>query len=1172
MTELEQLEQAIAALEAQRAVLGDAVVNTALAPMRDKLGALKAAQAPAEAQRKLATVLFADVSGFTALSETLDAEEVTEVMNGLWQRLDHAITSHGGRIDKHIGDAVMALWGVEQAREDDPERAVRAALALQAIVSEERGRRNEEHRSAGPSSFIAQPLSLLHLRIGLNTGPVLLGQVGSTREFTAMGDAVNLASRLEHAAPLDGILISHAVYRHVRGVFDVQALDPLTVRGKAEPVQVYVVKGAKPRAFHTPTRGVEGVETPMVGRETELKALQHAFETAVEDHELQVVTVIGDAGVGKSRLLSEFEQWLDLGAQEVWYFKGRAEAGTQVLPYALLRDMLAFRFEIRDSDPLGVARAKLEQGVVGFMPGDPTAVEKAHFIGHLLGFDFSASPHLAGVLHDSAQVRQRAFYYLTQFFRAVTGSHPAVILLEDLHWADDASLDLLDYLARELRSNPQATGRERGVPLLIIGLARPALFERRPLWGEGWDFHLRLALRPLDRQDSRRLVGELLRRVGSVPTELRDTLVAGAEGNPFYLEELVKMLVEAGVIATRVEPWRVDLQRLNAVRVPPTLVGVLQARLDALSPAERETLKRASVVGQVFWDAVVAQLAGLGQGDLAGYVTPDALSASLHALRRRELVYGREASQFAGAQEYTFKHALLRDVTYETVLLRERRPLHAQAARWLVERSGDRADEYAALIAEHYERAGAMGAAAEWYARAARQAQGVYANQAAITLYEKCLSLMGTEDGGRKTDEGTVSASVVGPPSSVELLLALGDVLTLVGRYVEAETRYREALERATGEPRVEARTQLALGRLMERRGEYDAALDWLTQAGARFEALGDEVGLGQVWTAIGLVGYRQGNYPQALDSLDKGLRLARVTGDKPSIALALNWMGNATSGQGNYAEAQPLFEESLMLAREMGDKQVIATCLNYLSALAFLSGDQAAASSLLKTSLTLRREIGDREGIAASLGNLGNVAWFSGDLSAAQALYEESLALDQEIGNKWGIALALNNLGNIAWSRGDMAAAQVLHEESLARAREIGDQQGIALSLNNLGNVAWRRGDTTLTRGLYKESLVLRREIGEKWAIVSSLAGLAVVAGAAGQPERAARLVGAAQALREVLGTILDPADQALYDAAVAAARAGLSAEAFEAAWAEGQAMPLEEAVAYALEEGDET
>ncbi len=1129
MTEIEQLEQAIAALEAQRPLLGDAVIGPALASMREKLAALHAAHPPADAQRKLATVLFADLTGFTALSATLDPEEVSDIVNALWQRLDQAIIAHGGTVDKHIGDAVMALWGVDHAREDDPERAVRAALAMQAELAAFRdgGRRTKDQRPTSPSSLVLGPSSSLHLRIGLNTGPVLLGQVGSTHEFTAMGDAVNLASRLEHAAPLDGILISHEVYRHVRGVFDVQALDPLTVRGKAEPVQVYVVTGAKPRAFHRPTRGVEGVETPMVGREAEFKALQHALETVAEDRELQVVTVVGDAGVGKSRLLSEFEHWLDLGTREVWYFKGRVDAGMTSLPFALIRDLFAYRFGILESDALDVARQKLERGVTDFMAGDADAVEKAHFIGHLLGFDFSASPHVAPVLADPNQVRQRAFYYLTQFFRAVTQNPsptpspskggepdrysppslrgkgegglglPAVILLEDIHWADDASLDLLDHLARELGPSESSLRRRPSLPLLIVALTRPTLFERRPLWGEGEAFHTRLTLRPLDRHDSRRLVDEILRKVEHVPAELRDTVVAGAEGNPFYLEELVKMLVEAGVISTRGEPWRVDLDRLNAVRVPPTLVGVLQARLDALTPAERETLKRALVVGQVFWDAVVAQLAGLAHGDLTSYVAPDTLSATLRALRQRELVYGREASQFAGTAEYTFKHAILRDVTYETVLLRERRVLHAQAAQWLLANSGDRADEYAALIAEHYERAGEATEAAAWYARAGRQAQTVYANQAAIALYEKALALL--DDGGRQTADGDAqlaakpsmpSAAVGGRPPVVELLLALGDVLKLVGRPGPAEERYRQALNLAegSGDVYLRARCQEALGTLRHEQGEYREALEWLEQARADFMTHGD---------------------------------LARAS-------QAMEMIGATLIYGKDYTAAQARLEESMALGRQVGATRTVAWALN----------------------------------------DLGFVAIRGGDLGGARNLYTQSLAIKRQLGDDLDIAITLNNIGYVAAIEGHYAEAEALIQESLNILQRIGEVRSRGYSLSSLGAVAWLRQDFIRARTLYSEALTLSYQIGEKLSVVYSLGTLTGIAGEQGQVVRAARLAGATGRLFDTLGTNLDPLEQAAYERGVELARAALDPATFDRLWAEGQAMTLEEVVQYALEE----
>jgi class 3 adenylate cyclase len=365
-TEIDQLKAGIAALEAQRAILGDAVVEASVASLREKLAALEAQDQP-EQQRKQATVLFADVSGFTALSETMDAEVVAGIMNDLWAAVDRAIIDHGGRIDKHIGDAVMALWGAEQAKEDDPERAVRGALAMQAAIEEfcatAPGAHGEEgaHRGA--------PLQLA-MRIGVNTGPVLLGQVGSTAEFTAMGDAVNLASRLEHAAPTGGVLVSHDTYRHIRGVFDVITREPLTVKGKAEPVQTYLVQRAKPRAFRMATRGVEGIETRMVGRDRELGILKDAFADAIEGRETRVITVIGEAGVGKSRLLYEFDNWIELRPELVTFFKGRGTANTQNVPFSLFRDLFAFRFDILDSDSVATAFEKFKSSMAGYVEPD----------------------------------------------------------------------------------------------------------------------------------------------------------------------------------------------------------------------------------------------------------------------------------------------------------------------------------------------------------------------------------------------------------------------------------------------------------------------------------------------------------------------------------------------------------------------------------------------------------------------------------------------------------------------------------------------------------------------------------------------------------------------------------------------------------------------------------
>ncbi|MGD2145819.1 MAG: ABC transporter substrate-binding protein, partial [Anaerolineae bacterium] len=677
-------------------------------------------------ERRMVTILCSDVQGSTAMAEQLDPEDVMEIMDGAFDVLIEPIYRHEGTLARLMGDAILAFFGAPIAHEDDPERACHAALE---IVKGAQAHAEELARDRGIQGF--------NVRVGINTGLVVVGEVGSDLrvEYTAMGDAINLAARMEQNAPPGSILITHDTYRHVRGVFDVLRQEPLAVKGRREPVRTYRLQRAKPRAFRKGVRGVEGIETIMVGRQAELTLLQEAFYTAIEDRELQMTTIVGDAGVGKSRLLHEFDIWAEALAQQYFFFKGRALQEMQRLPYALIRDLFAFRFQIEESDAVDDVRRKLEEGVAAALGGGPetplapgAALRAAHFIGHLAGFALGESAHLEHVLDDPRQARDRALEYLTDYFEALAARNPVLILLEDLHWADDSSLDVLNHLALALTDQP----------LMIVGAARPALFEGRPHWGEGQPFHTRLNLRPLTKRNTRQLLGEILQKVGDVPQTLSDLVVAGAEGNPFFVEELVKMLVEDGVIVKGEEHWRVEPARLGDVRVPPTLTGVLQARLDRLPLEDRTVLQQASVVGRLFWDRAVLRISesaaeGVDEGDVL-----DALSA----LRGREMVFQRETTAFAGAQEYLFKHNVLREVTYESLLKRLRRVYHGLVADWLIDQSGERVGEHTGLIADHLELAGRSEEAIDYLLEAGDRARRLYAHQEAITAYERALALL----------------------------------------------------------------------------------------------------------------------------------------------------------------------------------------------------------------------------------------------------------------------------------------------------------------------------------------------------------------------------------------------------------------------------------------------
>ena len=759
--QIKHLKKAISELEAQREILEDETVEAALAPLHSKLTKLEAQVDPSvdtpqklpTRQRKLVTLLYMDVVGSTAMTQNLDPEDTLEIMESALLRLVEPVKEHGGRVTRYTGDGFKAVFGDPVARETDPEQAILAGLEILDV-----------------SKAVAQEIEKewniedFQVRIGIDTGLAAIG--GQTEaEDTVKGRVVNLAVRIESAAPPGGILISHNTYIHVRGVFNVDPLEPISAKGFPEPIPVYLVSEIKPRAFRVQTRGVEGVETQMVGRRTELDTLKDAVLTLFEEGEGQVITISGEAGVGKSRLLYEFQNWFELlpSSQAVRFFQGRSRHEAQSSPYSLLRDVFTFRFQILDDDTGEQARRKIETGFAEAFGTESDGMMRAHILGQLLGFDFSASPHLKGVLNDAEQLRNRGLMYLIQFFQKLSQEMPVVIFLEDIHWGDDSSLDIVNLLGERVAE----------LRILIVCATRLTLFERRPYWGEGQDYHTLLELRPLSKRESRNLVTEILKLAVDIPTELRELIVRGAEGNPFYTEELIKMLIEGSVIIPDEETWQIDLTRLEEVDVPSTLAGVLQARLDSLPIHERTVLLQASVVGRLFWDRIVSyiQTEGGNGGD------PQLIPQTLTSLRNRELVYRHEESAFVGAVEYLFKHDVLREVTYESVIKRLRKTYHGLVADWLIANGGDRISEYSGLIAEHLLIAERGKQACEYFRQAGETALDSYANAEAEIFYRQAMEL---------SPQDSLRA---------DLLTGLGESLLRQGNYEEAKLSWKMAIK-----------------------------------------------------------------------------------------------------------------------------------------------------------------------------------------------------------------------------------------------------------------------------------------------------------------------------------------------------------------------------------------
>ena len=1002
---------------------------------------------PAAGERKQVTVLFTDFSGFTAFSATRDAEDVRDYITSLWARLDAIITAHGGMIEKHIGDAIMAVFGARQAREDDPEQAVRTGLAMQKCLG--------QLRNAG-----AWPP--LQMRVGIHTGQVVLGPLGDTGEFTATGDTVNLSNRLEQNAPLGGVLISHDTYRQVYGLFNTQALPPLAVKGKAEPIQTYLVLSARSRSLARTLRGVEDVETEMIGRESELKRLQSALRSVMEERELQMFTIVGEAGIGKSRLLRGFSRWLELLPQTVRLFCGRATAEMTGLPFALIRDVFSSRFEIQESDPAAVAREKLQAGMMALLAasadtpawsGEETVLQ-AHFMGQLIGLDFSASPGLRDILNDTEQIHHRAFHYSSRFFTTVSQGPPApatghqvkaaILVIEDTHWSDDGSLDLIDHLARTCQ----------GAPLMIVCLARPTLFERRPSWGEGSPAHTRLDLEPLSRREGRELVESILRKAPEIPPALHDLIASRAEGNPFYIEEIIKMLIDQKVIRPGPEQWRIEADQLVATRVPPTLTGVLQARVDGLPPLEQIVLHRASVVGRVFWDGAVECLSSTAEPQLAivsaakSTLVKQEILEALVGLRRKELILRRESSAFAGVVEYTFKHELLRTVTYERVLRKLRRGYHAKVAVWLIEHSGGRIGEFAGLVAAHFELAGQVSEAAEWYGRAGQQARVGYAPATAIEYFRKALELLPAD----RAAEGQFQAI------QLEWHEGAGEALGAQARFVEALEAYTNmrGLAEARGDLIAQAHAWNGLAFLHERRGDNRASIE----AAERAEILARDAGQAgsrEQIKALHLRGwalYRLGDAPAVLALGEQTLKLCTEFGDRRGMATSFKLHGVAHLQLGHYLEADRYFEQGLALCQEFSDRRNAGAMWSNLGESARLRGDYQAAAELYQKALAIARQIGHRESEVIYLNNLCGARLGLRQFEEAEADLRQVITLT---GTPKSGALSETNtfLAEACLGQGKLTEALEAAQHALALAQESENHLDLGGAWRALGKVA---------------------------------------------------------------------------------------------------------------------
>ena len=929
----------------------------------------------ARAERRVVTALFADLTGFTEMSERMDAEEVKGIVDRAFDGLAELVTLYGGRVDKVIGDEIMAVFGAPQSHEDDPERAVRCALEMQRNLA------------AYSHQLELDRAVKLGMRVGVNTGEVVAGIVGGADNYSVIGDAVNAAKRIESATHPGQVLVGERTYLATTGAIEYRPHEPIIAKGKSEPLAVW--EAVTERAL--PGEHMHRLEAPLVGRDEEIEMLEALAGIVRRDRRSAIVTILGAAGMGKSRLADEFTR--RLSGQGVRVIAGRSLPYGTASPAFAVEEMVSAALEIEQGEQLDVARSKASATIasLGLVAENERLLALA---GLRTGVRDGGSGGVGPVANQgpAGSRGSESLQSAAALLEAVAAREELVVLVfHELHWADESLLRFVQDLVEG--------GRD--APMLVLCLARPELADRWPA-STGRTASLIHSLEPLPRDRAGQLLDELCKGGGLHPA-VRESILERAGGNPFFIEELVRLLFDEGGL-----PPTSDTADLAAT-VPGTVQALVSARLDTLPPDAKRAAQTAAVIGEEFWaGALVGLEKDLGE---------DGVEQALGKLTDRELIDPVPHSSLPDEKAYRFRQALVREVAYGSVPKQDRARQHAALGKWLedVTCECDLEQQFADLVAHHYERAARLAAevgtdlpearekAREYLERAGDQAIQLDAASAAADFFERALEYARDEE------------------DRLHLQLHLGEALVGCWRPIEAEQHLREALERAksTGRRAAEAKALRLLGDLSRIRGDIEEGRQFLEQA----------------------------------------LEIAREIGDRNEEAEGLRSHGLADLFQGRLESAPIWFRQALARYRELGDRRGQAWCLVNLGWVDLLLGKLDDANGSLEEGLSIFGDLGDTEGVGWCLGLRAWVLLFEGRLSDAEALEEQiESAVVQDAhraprgmgGFGWAIGQVLKAF--VALDRAHLARCQELARNALAMFEESDAVWGLAMARFPLG------------------------------------------------------------------------------------------------------------------------
>jgi class 3 adenylate cyclase/tetratricopeptide (TPR) repeat protein len=971
--------------------------------------------------RKTVTVLFCDVTGSTGLGEHHDPEQLRRVMSRYFEESRAVLERHGGTVEKFIGDAVMAVFGIPVLHEDDAVRAVRAAVDLRGAID------------ALNVELVRDFDVRIEVRIGVNTGEVIAGDPEHGHSFVA-GDAVNVAQRLEAASRPGEITIGQETYLLARDAVVAEPTAPLELKGKRVRVAAYRLLGVKPGAPGHARR----LDSPMVGRERERELLRSLFDAVVEDSRCRLVTVLGPAGVGKSRLVAEALR--DVGDRATVLSGSCLPYGEGITFWPVL-EIVKQATGITDGDSPERARSRIAAALAGVDGAELVAERVAELIG----------------LVSAGASAEEGFWGLRKLLEACSRSRPLVVVFDDVNWAEPTLLDLIEYLA----------DRSQEAPLLLVSMARQELLETRPTWAAAQGPGETILLEPLSGPESDRLIGNLLGEAATLAPEVSARIQEAAEGNPLFVEEMLAMLIDDGLLRRENGGW-VASADLASVRVPPSIQALLASRLDRLEADERHVIERAAIEGKTFHQGSVRALAEGAARERVG--------ACLQSLVRKGLVRPAGAT-LTGEDAYRFRHVLIREAAYESIPKQLRAQLHDRFAAWLEEVSGERVGEYEELLGYHLEQAFRyrveLSRMDEWAQQVARRGGSRLASAgrralargdapAAVNLLHRATSLL--EDAGAGLGDVVVD---------------LGSALRERGELTEADgvlSRAVEEAERAGDEVLAErARVELAFVRMyVEPEYELAEALALAHRAVGIFERAGDELGLARAWRLVADVHFFYCRLAEMEKVLERALAHAERAGDQREVSEIVGGLCRAAcigptpvgecierfqqtldgagdnvrlkatvqdvlsvllAAEGRFDEAREMSARAHLLFRELGVGRLLAGSM-YAAFIELLAGGLAAAERLLRTACDELGSIGERSELSTTAGLLARVLCDQGRLAEADwyAGLSASAALSDDVASQvmWRAARA-----RVLAARGEHGESEELAHEAVQLAEQ---------------------------------------------------------------------------------------------------------------------------------------